>query len=178
MKRFDDSRPALMYGFYLLRPLQTVEEAPGWAKVLAPLGGLLQVVIADGILLQVLALYVIAGMADFVIGAMIAHRAHEYSPDRARAGVLGKVAAVVMVLILRAFEGILPQLDPRLNSHGFFASAAAFVLLLQELRSLNAHREILTGKPIPLLGALFDRLDHLAEALMNRGAQGRAHDDP
>ena len=172
--RYDDARPYAMYGLYLLRPLQRLDEAPGWAKALAPLGGLLTAVLNDGILLQLLVLYLLAGVIDFVIGAMIATRDRAYSGDRARAGLLGKVSAIALVLLLRALEAVLAQLAP-VNSAGLIAGSAAFVLFLQELRSINAHRETLTGRPVPLLGTLFDRLDRLAEVLMQRGTQEDPH---
>lgn len=157
-----------MYGLCLLRPLQRMEEAPGWAKALSPLAGLATAVFSDTVLIQLLALYLIAGATDFVIGAMIAARGRAYDSDRARAGLLGKIAAVVLVLLLRALEAVLAQLGP-LNTSGLIAGSAAFVLLLQELRSINAHREALTGRPVPLLGTLFDRLDRIAEAVIHRG---------
>jgi hypothetical protein len=174
MQRYDDARPFAMYGICLLRPLQRIDEAPAWAKALAPVGGLLTAILNDAILLQLLALYLFAGVVDFVIGAMIAQRERAYNADRARAGVLGKVSALVLVMLLRALEAVLAQLAP-VNSSGLIAGSAALVLFLQELRSINTHRETLTGRPVPLLGALFDRLDRVAESIMQRGTQEDPH---
>lgn len=144
-------------------PFIRLADVPSWSRALGFIGGLASYLFHDlfwGFLLLVLAP---ATLADFYFGVAAAKRRPESDPgayrrDRADAGWNGKLATVVLLILIRmlewwaAYHGFLNFLGGTTN--GAIATALAVGVFGGELESIDSHRIRLGAGPIPGLSHL------------------------
>lgn len=165
--------------FFLAVPFIRLAEAPSWSKALGFIGAMLSYLVYDlfgGFLLVAL---IPATLADFYFGTVVAKRRDPsdpryYDPRRSSAGWNGKLAGLLLLMLVRAVEwwaarhGFLDFLGG--DTNGAIATALAVGLFGAELESIEHHRIALGSGPIP-------GLSHLT-ALLRRVWVGRIPDPP
>jgi hypothetical protein len=102
---------------------------------------------------------------DYVVGSWNAKRAGDYDHDVARWGLLYKIALIPSMMILRWAESLMVDFG-LFQTSGIIASACTFVLALSEAQSAIENIEKGTGKPVPIVGAIFGMMKRLGESLL------------
>lgn len=140
----------------LRAPFYRLETTPAWGKELAVLGSIVQFIRHDTFTGALLLLFG-SSVIDYIIGVKVAKIEGSYMPIVAHRGMMEKITGLILVLILRAFEHFL-ELQDVLNTRGILSSGVALSLLAVEIQSIAHHREILGGRPIPILSTILERL--------------------
>lgn len=144
----------------LMTPLQRVEDAPTWGKLLGVLLAVWQYVTHDlfgGALLLVF----VTGAVDYVLGIKAAKHAGTYDPKIAHAGFIGKLSGMLLIFILHFFEHW-ARLHSFIDTRGALAIALAISLFAVDLQSIAHHRESFGARPIPVLSNILGWLQALA----------------
>lgn len=159
----------------LYAPLQRLDSVPGWGWVLAVIAGAWEYISTDAFS-KILALVVLTGAADYYLGAKSARLRGRFSPVTAQMGVHGKVAGIVLLLLVRLFEGWAQQ-------HGFVAlnggvaTALAVALFAVDVQSISHHRELFGATPLPLLGGVLAWIRGVATVKLPPPRPPREDDD-
>lgn len=150
-----------------LSPVMRLDDVPPWGWLTAALAAGVQRVTTDAFL-SLLALLFVAISVDYVIGWLVAKHKGRYEIAIARAGALGKVIGIILLLLVRGLEHWISTHAPESlsipNSHGMFAAAFTMLFLTVELQSIEQHRQELGLRPIPALSALFAWMERFARA--------------
>ena len=130
-----------------------------WA--MAAVFGAIQVVATDAFFWMWIILCV-ATLVDWLAGrfAIQATNPAAFSRQKSREGLYGKALGLVVLALLRSAEGVLPVLLPGSvpSTRGLFASLIAVALFIDELDSMDRHRQSLGRPPIPMLSWVIGRL--------------------
>lgn len=145
LSRSRDILPAI-----LLTPLSRIAEVPLYGKILGVVAGLVSWIFAD-LLAGILALLVLSGALDYILGRHIAKRRGVYDPLLAQAGALSKLSAILMLALLRGFEfWATAHTIPGIGAtHGAISAALATGLFVLDLESIEHHRTFIGARPIP-----------------------------
>jgi hypothetical protein len=122
------------------------------------LGGFLGWVYPDvfGLLFLVL---IVANAIDWYWGRRVALYANRYDRARSRAGIHSKAGTLMILLLLRTLESILPVVGlPDVMGIGIGGSMIALMLVADELESIEDHVVALGGRRIPLFGTVLAKL--------------------
>lgn len=134
----------------LSSPLARIaDDVPLWGWLTGVLAGAWQTVSADTFT-RLLFLILVAASADYLFGVKSAKHRGVYDPRIAHGGAIGKVAGLVLVLLLRGIEGWL-LLSDFVDSRGAIATTVGVALLSVDLQSIAHHREALGAPPVPVL---------------------------
>jgi hypothetical protein len=103
-----------------------------------------------------------ASLIDWLAGrwAVRLSRPEDFSNKRSREGMYGKALGLVILALLRTMEAILPVLLPNneFSTRGLFASLIGVALFIDELDSIDRHRQTLGLAPVPLLSWVISKL--------------------
>lgn len=162
--KYDLARPDARLSAVLLSPLERMEwtTLPTWGKILAGIGALAQLLIADAFV-GALLLVIVIGMADYIVGVKAARMANDYDPQAAHRGAMGKMSGILILLLIRAVEGWV-SFQGLGNTKGAAATAVAISLFAVDLQSIAHHRESFGAKPIPVLGRLLEWIQDFANS--------------
>ena len=87
---------------------------------------------------------------------------HAFSRRKSREGLMGKALALIVLALLRGMEAVLPALIPgvhdSLGTKGLLSAIIGIALFIDELDSIDAHRQQLGRGPIPMLSWAIERL--------------------
>lgn len=104
----------------------------------------------------------IAAFVDWIAGrwAIRATQPEKFSRKRSREGMYGKALGMIVLALLRSAEALLPVLLPGSvpSTRGLFASIIAVALFIDEMDSIDRHRQTLGMPPIPMLSWVIARL--------------------
>lgn len=102
---------------------------------------------------------VAANVADWFAGRFHARNnvPSTFSRKRSRQGIYEKGIALVVVLLIRSLEAVMPLIVGS-STHGVIASAVTAALIYEDIESLDRHRMGLGRAPIPLLSTTLSRL--------------------
>lgn len=161
LQNFDGS--TLASGAYLLGVRVSEIPAPYWAFGITV--GWVEFLISDGFfwLWVVLA---IANAFDWLAGrwAVRATEPENFSRKKSRLGIYSKALGLVVIGLLRAMEEILPLVLATPGTGGYVASVIGLALFVDELDSIDFHRQRLGKRPIPMLSWGISRLRKLTGA--------------
>lgn len=119
--------------------------------------GAAQAIIGDVFSYLVL-LVAAAAVVDWYFGGLAANSRGEYSSARSNAGWQSKLASLLLILLVRGFEGWLAKAGYA-NTHGVGATVIAVGYFTADLRSTNKHIQALGGSGVPFLTQLLDAVD-------------------
>lgn len=153
----------------LLSPFERLEDSlPSWGRVFAAAVAMYQYLIADA-LTPALFLVLMSGAVDYWVGVRVARSLGKYDPQIAHRGFHGKVAGVLLVLLVRVFENYVRQLS-MVDTKGAVAAAICISLFAVDLQSIAHHREMLGAKPIPILSAVLNWIQQIASSRIPVGS--------
>lgn len=81
-----------------------------------------------------------------------------FSRARSRIGIYSKSLGLLIVGILRLLEAIIPPAIQAPSTRGYIASAVVVALILDEVDSIDSHRQTMGQRPIPLLSWAIKKL--------------------
>lgn len=156
----------------LVAPIQRLRNGglPDWSHFWAILGAGFQFVLQDAFV-PLLGLVIVASYADWHYGVRAAERAGTFDADVSRFGRDGKIAGVLILLLVWCVEWWAATYTP-IDTRGAGAVALGIWTVAAELRSLNNHREALGSEPWPFL----DRVLRLLREIPNR-VLPKGHDE-
>lgn len=152
---------APLYRAALLAPVQRVRGAPWPEDALAILATALWAALGAPFV-WISALLLFATFGDWALGAEVARKEGRHDEHISRAGLIGKLAGVGMLLMLWGLEAIIVRVG-LFDTHGALGMVAGVILVIHEGKSWDRKVEALTGKPSPLR-PIFNLLQSLAEA--------------
>lgn len=124
------------------------------AWIVAGILSIAQIVISDAFFWMWIILC-IAMLVDWLAGrfAIQATNPALFSRQKSREGLYGKALGLVVLALLRSMEGVMPTLLPGSvpTTRGIFASLIGVALFIDELDSIDRHRQTLGKPPIPML---------------------------
>lgn len=131
-------------------------------------------VLLDDAFFWLWALLAVANLVDWLAGrwAVRATEPETFSRRRSRIGIYSKALGLVVLGLLRTVEAILPGLLSTPSTGGYIAAVVGLALFVDELDSIDHHRQRLGKKPIPMLSWAIRRLRDLS------GADRREHRRP
>lgn len=132
------------------------------------LGGILgwvEVVTADRFfyLWSVLA---VANLVDWIAGRWaVRHTEPEkFSRKVSRVGIYSKALGLIALALLRTMEAVLPDILQTPSTGGYIAAVVGLALFVDELDSIDHHRQRLGTRPIPMLSWAIGQLRDLTGA--------------
>lgn len=149
-------------------PFVRLAEMPGWAKAWTLVAALVNAVVGD-MFLGLFALLFLTTWVDWIVGKRAARIRKEYSPELAHLGMHSKAAGLVLVLLIYA-------LSLWARAHLAFAAenwislgpvVLAFAFILQDLESIEEHRQNMGARPMPLLSRLLTLLRRIPDRVLN-----------
>jgi hypothetical protein len=158
--RFDPTNGTTRLWKVLASPLERLDDAPLWGRVLAALGFVWQLLRSDRFA-GAAALVVLCGVVDYFVGVRAATSQGRYDPRVAHAGAMGKMSGILLLLLVRAVEGWLLA-QSFLDTKGGIATALAVSLIAVDLQSIAHHRETFGARPIPVISNILGWLQALA----------------
>lgn len=106
-----------------------------------------------------LVILIVATAFDWVFGRRAAIYRGDYSRARSKAGLHSKGGTLVILILLRVLEGLLPRVGlPEYSGNGIAASVIALALIVDELESIEDHVVALGGKRLPIFGLVFAKI--------------------
>lgn len=134
-------------------------------KLSAVIGGVVTALVSLKLFFALALVLLLTQWLDFWLAVHRVRKAGEaYDDQRARDGRVAKIGSLLLVVILRAMEALLPLAVPALNTHGALACAALIALWREEAESAEEHIKALGGHGIPILSqilAVFRRAEQL-----------------
>ena len=170
-------------GRALLMPnlIGKVMSVPAIAWLIAAILALVDIVLNDGFF-WVWSLLIVANVADWISGRWAARHRGEFDPTRSREGLYSKAIGLVVVALLRSVEAMLPHLLPvkdllpamgEKGTDGLFAVAITFLLIYEDIESLDRHRQELGAAPIPLVTFTIRKLREITGSERRVGMEDR-----
>lgn len=102
---------------------------------------------------------IVAMVIDWIMGRRSALYRGVYDRARSRAGLHSKAGTLMILLLLRVLEGLLPRIQlPEWTGYGIGASVVVLALVVDELESIEDHIVSLGGQRIPIFGVIFAKL--------------------
>ena len=98
-----------------------------------------------------------SNVADWIFGRHAALARREFDSTKSREGLVGKAAQLVVLLILRSLEAVIPLIGLP-STIGIASSALALALIVEDVESIERHRITLGGKRIPGLSPLLEKI--------------------
>lgn len=123
-------------------------------------------------------LLVASGTADTIYGRALHKKLDNYDQLTAEIGLLSKVMGIVMVLLIRGFEGwwsrvIVNGPFDGWHTAGFLSMSIAVTLFVHDLKSIQEKRIRFGQPPLPVLTQVLKLLDTIAASM---GAGPNGHD--
>jgi hypothetical protein len=136
----------------LFSPVRRLGETPEMGQAMAVLVGIWQA-LTSSVFGGALALVLLTSVLDYIVGVKAAKVMGRYQPGIAHAGAMGKITGVLLLLIVRLFEGWVSATG-FLETRGGIATALAVSLIAVDFQSIAHHRETFGARPIPFLSSL------------------------
>jgi hypothetical protein len=127
--------------------------------------GWIQVVITDPFVL-LWSVLLIANAIDWLAGRWVVRTTdpEAFSRKKSRAGLYAKALGLIVIGLLRAVEAIIPVLFQTPSTGGYLSTVIGIALFIDELDSIDGHRQDLGKRPIPMLSPAIARLRKLTGA--------------
>lgn len=101
---------------------------------------------------------VASNMADWIFGRHAYRSLDQFSKTESRRGLVRKCAQLVILLLLRTLEAILPLLTGLPSSNGMVSSAIAVALVIEDIESIETHLITMGGRPVPGLTSVLRKV--------------------
>jgi len=137
-------------------PLSRVRELSGAAQLGAIVTGTVGALVDMRVWLGMLIVLIGTEWVDYWLGSERARRAGPlvWRDDVARAGRVAKIVGLLLLVSLRAMEGLVALAYPVADTHGALATAAVIAMWRAESESAERHVRALGGRGIPILSQL------------------------
>lgn len=101
-----------------------------------------------------------ANLVDWIAGRWAVRATEPEKFDRriSRIGIYSKALGLIIVAILRTLEAVLPIALGVPSTRGYIAAVVTVALVIDELDSIDAHRQRLGKSPVPMLSWAIARL--------------------
>ena len=142
--------------------LSKLQHIPSRAWLVAGLLSGLQFVVHDAFFWMWIILAT-ANMVDWLAKrwAIRATDPRAFSRRKSRKGLYSKALGLMVLALLRAMEAVLPSLIPGVSSvgtKGLLSAVIGIALFIDELDSIDHHRQSMGRGPIPMLSWAIERL--------------------
>jgi hypothetical protein len=150
----------------LVAPVQRLRHGglPDWSHFWAVLAASVQFLLQEAFV-PLLVLVLVASYADWHYGVRASERSGEFDADVARFGRDGKIAGILILLLVWCVEWWAATYTG-IDTRGAGAVALGVWTLAAELRSLNNHREALGSQSWPFLDRVLRLLREIPERLL------------
>lgn len=147
-------------------PFARLADLPEWGKVWTLVVVVGELVHGDTFATLFL-IFLVSSWGDWVVGKRAARAREEYRPEMATIGLYSKGAGVLLVLLVWAIAmWASVNLTVPDQVIGVAPVAVTFAFIVQDLESIDEHRQTLGSRPIPLLSWVLRWLRELPEKLM------------
>lgn len=153
--------------------LNRLSEIPPRYWALAGLTGAVEIIVDDGFF-WLWVLLAIANGVDWIAGRLaVREQTPElFSRKKSRVGLYSKGLGLIILGMLRGLEAILPGVLDTPSTSGYLAAVIGVALFIDELDSIDHHRQSMGKRPIPMLSWVITQLRDLT------GAERRWHEEP
>jgi len=145
----------------VIEVLNKLQHLPAKSWALAGLIGTIQLVSHDAFF-WMWTILLFTNLVDWVAGrcSIRLTNPRSFSRRKSREGLYSKALGLTVLALLRSMEAVLPALLPAAvpGTNGFLASIVGIALFIDELDSIDRHRQVLGRKPIPMLSWAIDKL--------------------
>lgn len=140
----------------LASPVDRIQSTPPWAWCVGACAAAFQLVKEEAFVGAIMLVFIV-GVFDYVVGVKAARMNREYNSDIARAGAMGKMSGLILLLLLWLIEHWIRVIGV-IDTGGMVATAVAVSLIAVDLQSIAHHRESFGAKPIPVLSQVLNWL--------------------
>lgn len=153
----------------LTAPVQRLMNTSLGERIFGVISAIIGFLLTDAFTLVTM-LLVASGTADTIYGRALHKQLDNYDQQKAEIGLLSKVMGIVMVLLIRGFEGwwsrvIVDGPFDGWHTAGFLSMAVAVTLFVHDLKSIQEKRVRFGQPPLPVLTQVLNVLDRIADAL-------------
>lgn len=159
-----ETRPSCTVRMMLLSPVERLAQAPWYAKLVGVLAAVVEFVAGDPFT-QLMLLYGGICLFDLLLGSEVAHKEDRWNGHAFRAGAVGKVAGLMLVMVIRALEAVIANAQ-LVDTHCAISFGLAIILIVVELESFDRHKEALTGRPTPFIRPALSMLRSLGQGTL------------
>ncbi len=145
----------------VIEVLNKLQHLPAKTWVLAGILSMIQFIVHDAFFWMWVIL-LLANLVDWVAGRCAVRMTNPkaFSRRKSREGLYSKALGLTVLALLRSMEAVLPALLPAAvpGTGGILSSIVGIALFIDEMDSIDNHRQTLGKAPIPMLSWAIDRL--------------------
>ncbi len=145
----------------MIELLYRLQHIPQRAWMAAGILGMVQIITQDAFFWMWIIL-ALTNIVDWLAGrwAIRATDPSAFSRSKSREGLYSKALGLAVLALLRSMEAVLPALLPVVTpgTRGLLSAIIGIALFIDELDSIDHHRQSLGRGPIPMLSWAIDRL--------------------
>lgn len=146
-------------------PLRRLDELPILVKVLGPLVTVVLTALgADLYVILTMFGAVSSAHLDWWVGSVVAKKMKKFDGEKGRWGYYSKMVGVILMVMLFGLEYLLKGIGT--DTSRIFTAVMGLGLILDDMYSLDRHRQALGGRPFPLLSFILFRIRKASEALL------------